>query len=166
MEPKIYDRAAVLDLLNAAGIPYEIAEHPRIYTSAEGDALALPFAEDVAKNLFLCDEKKRNYYLFSLRSHGRADLKALAAAAGEKRLCFAGEEALFSLLHLQPGSVTPLGVLNDSAGRVRVFLDASFAGQKIALHPNDNGATLCLAAGDLVRLLESRGHRISFLPPP
>ena len=89
----------------------------------------------------------------------------LAAAAGEKRLRFAGEEALFSLLHLQPGSVTPLGVLNDSAGRVRVFLDASFAGQKIAVHPNDNGATLCLAAGDLVRLLKSRGHRISFLPP-
>lgn len=165
MEPKIYDRRAICALLDAHGIAYTLVEHPRVYTSAQGDALALPFARSVAKNLFMCSEKKTAYFLFSLRAHGRADLKALAAAVGEKRLRFATEDDLFTLLHLEKGAVTPLGALNDAGGRVTVYLDASFAGRQIAVHPNDNGATLCLATNDLVSVLQNAGHRVCFLPP-
>ena len=156
MEPKIYDRRAICALLDAHGIAYTLVEHPRVYTSAQGDALALPFARSVAKNLFMCSEKKTAYFLFSLRAHGRADLKALAAAVGEKRLRFATEDDLFTLLHLEKGAVTPLGALNDAGGRVAVYLDASFAGQSIVVHPNDNGATLCLATNDLASSSASR----------
>ena len=70
-------RSGVLALLDGEGVPYELTEHPAVYTIGEMEALGLPFQAEVAKNLFLRDDKKRNYYLLTLREDKRADLRAL-----------------------------------------------------------------------------------------
>ena len=52
------NRNDVLALLEREGIPYELAEHPAVYTIGEMERLRLPFQARVAKNVFLRDDKK------------------------------------------------------------------------------------------------------------
>lgn len=63
---------------------------------------------------------------------------------------------------LTPGSVTPLGILNDSGHRVHFYLDAEFTGNKIGVHPNDNTATVWMQAEDLLRLIQEHGNEAEF----
>ncbi|MDY3281607.1 prolyl-tRNA synthetase associated domain-containing protein [Dysosmobacter sp.] len=157
------NRNDVLALLEREGIPYELAEHPAVYTIGEMERLRLPFQARVAKNLFLRDDKKRNYWLLTLREDRRADLKALRRTLESRPLTFASEADLQALLGLEKGSVTPFGLLNDTDHRVRLLLDGVFRGGSIAVHPNENTATVCLGTADLERLLRRRGVPVEYL---
>ena len=64
---------------------------------------------------------------------------------------------------LTPGAVTPLGLLNDKAGKVYFYLDVDFKGHLIGVHPNDNTATVWLLADDLMKLLREEGHDGEFV---
>ncbi|RPJ77778.1 MAG: prolyl-tRNA synthetase associated domain-containing protein, partial [Acidobacteria bacterium] len=94
----------------------------------------------------------------------RADLKAVAAAAGEDRLSFASAERLMKHLGLTAGSVSPFGLVNDTSGSVGVILDHDLreAGD-IAFHPNVNTATIVLSYADFERFLAARGNPVSWL---
>ena len=61
-------------------------------------------------------------------------------------------------MELTPGSVTPLGLLNDSECRVKFYLDAEFEGGMMGVHPNDNTATVYLKAADVLRLIIEHGN--------
>ena len=67
------------------------------------------------------------------------------------------------LLDLTPGSVTPLGLLNDRAHAVRFCLDRDFDGGRIGVHPNDNTATVWLSVRALLALLRDRGTEIELV---
>ena len=156
-------RNDVLALLDREGVPYELAEHPAVYTIGEMEQLHLPFQAQVAKNLFLRDDKKRNYYLLTLREDKRADLRALRRTLGSRPLTFASEADLQALLGLEKGSVTPFGLLNDTEHRVRLLLDGDFRGGSVAVHPNENTATVCLRTADLEALLRRRGVSVEYI---
>ena len=151
------------DLLRAEGIAFEITEHAAVYDMAGCAALALPYPEDDAKNLLVRDDKKRSYYLITVRGDKRVDLKAFRAAHGTRPLSFASAEDLLALLGLTPGSVTPLGLLHDTAHRVQLYLDESFLQPpgRIGVHPNDNTATVWLRAEDLIALLRAYGTTVT-----
>lgn len=151
------NRHLALAALDAAGIPYELAEHPAVYTIEEMDAQALPYPEAVVKNLFLRDQKGRRHFLVVLPGHKQADLAALGEKLGA-RLSFASEERLGRYLGLTKGSVTPLGVLNDAERAVEVCFDAQLKTMPIVgVHPNDNTATVFLKTADLVSLIQAQG---------
>jgi len=82
------------------------------------------------------------------------DTKALAGLIGSKRLSFASAETLAEVLGVQPGSVTPLAVLNDTGRQVRAVLHAGLmdAGA-VLVHPLVNTATVPLAPADLLRFM-------------
>lgn len=65
-------------------------------------------------------------------------------------------------LKLTPGSVTPLGLLNDTEHKVKFFLDKDFLEKPelIGIHPNENTATVWLKTADLVRLIEGHGNAV------
>ena len=151
------NKTEVLEYLKRHDIPYESVEHPAVYTSAQAKALHLPHPEAEAKNLFLRDDKKRNYYLVTLREGITAGLKEVQEKLGSRRLSFASEDDLRDLLGLHKGSVTPLGLLNDTEHRVQFFLDSYFAKRLIGVHPNENTATVYLATEDMLTLLAENG---------
>ena len=72
-------------------------------------------------------------------------------------------EELLRLLDLTPGSVTPLGLLNDRDHAVRFCLDRDFDGGRIGVHPNDNTATVWLSVRALLALLRDRGTEIELV---
>ena len=153
------NRSDVLALLKSRGIPFELVEHKAVYNMADLAEIALPHPEADAKNLFVRDDKRQSFYLITVRGEKRVDLKAFCHAHGTRPLSFASDEELAALLALTPGSVTPLGLLNDETRRVALFIDEALEGDGlIAVHPSDNTATVWLKTADLITLLRERGH--------
>lgn len=153
----------VFRILEEHGIPFRCHEHPPILTIDEMLELDMDGKEDVAKNLFLRDNKKQNYYLVVVREEKRVNLNELRDLIHSRRLTFASEEELDSILHLVRGSVTPLGILNDQSHMVQVFLDSSFEHKTIGCHPNTNTATVWLQTDDLVNLIHEYGNPVTYL---
>lgn len=81
------------------------------------------------------DDKKRAYYLITLMGDRRVDLKEFRRRYGARPLSFASADDLGSIMGLEPGSVTPLGLLNDEGREATVFLDADLASGIIGVHP-------------------------------
>lgn len=157
------NKAETYQYLCDHGISYEVTEHQAVYNMEELDAVALPYPEWDAKNLFVRDDKKRNYYLITVKGGKRVDLKEFRRAHDLRNLSFASAEDLMDILGLLPGSVTPLGLLQDAQCRVHLYLDAAFSGHLIGVHPNDNTATVWLQTDDLVSLLRAHGNEVDIV---
>ena len=140
-------------------IPYEVTEHEAVFHMQDLSSVRLPYPEWDAKNLFVRDDKKQNYFLITIRGNKRVDLKEFRKRHGLRVLSFASAEELSSVLQLTPGSVSPLGLLNDREHRVVFYLDEDFFGNKIGIHPNDNTATVWMQAADLMELILAHGNR-------
>ena len=154
-------------MLREEEIWHEITEHPAVYNMEEMAQIQLPYPEADAKNLFVRDSKRRDYYLITVRGDKRVDLKQFRQQNQTRSLSFASAEELGELLGLIPGAVTPLGLLNDGDRRVSFYLDASVCrpeAQKIGVHPNDNTATLWLQVEDLLRLIRAHGNPVHVVP--
>lgn len=139
-------------------VAFEATEHAAVYNMEELAAIRLPHPEWDAKNLFVRDDKKRNYYLITVKGDKRVDLKEFRKQHGLRNLSFASADDLMEILGLIPGAVTPLGLLNDENLRVKLYLDADFAGNMIGVHPNDNTATVWMQADDLRALIRAHGN--------
>lgn len=151
----------VLDYLNNLGIEYGFAQHPAVHTIAEMMQLGLDKRDEIAKNLFLRDAKKKNYFLVTLDQNKTASLKELTDIFGVKGLTFASEADLMKYLALERGAVTPLGVLNDEERAVTVVLDETVLRyESIGVHPNVNTASVWLKPADLVRVIENHGNKL------
>ena len=120
---------------------------------------------NVAKNLFVRDDKKRNYYLISIKGDKRIDLKEFKNQNNTRKLSFASETDLMNILNLTKGSVTPLGILNDKDKKVKFFLDKEFLAKPytIGIHPNDNTATIFIKTIDLIEIIKSHGNEVKII---
>ena len=152
----------VYQFLEVNNIPFEVKEHSAVFTVAEADALNLPHPEAATKNLFLKDKKHR-YFLLVARENAAINLKELQRALDSASLHFASPEELQEILGLIPGSVSPLGVLNDEERRVEVAIDDELRGKLIAMHPNENTATVWLEEPELSKIIKEHGNKIRFV---
>ena len=149
--------------LNDHGVDYEITEHKAVFNMEELNAIELPYPDWDAKNLFVRDDKKKNYYLITVKGDKRVDLKEFRKKHGLRVLSFASADDLMRFIGLAPGSVTPLGLLNDTEHHIHFYLDSEFVGNRIGIHPNDNSATVWLYADDLVKLLQEYGSNVEIV---
>ena len=142
------NKEQVYEHLKNCGIDFEITKHPAVWNMEDVSKIPMPHPEADAKNLFV-----------------RADLKALRKAEGLRQLKFASAEELESVLHLIPGAVTPLGLLNDGTCRVTLYLDSYFLQPPtlVGAHPNDNTATVWLKTEDLIRMIEAHGNPVKII---
>lgn len=157
------NKAETYQYLTDHNISYEVTEHQAVYNMEELDAVKLPYPEWDAKNLFVRDDKKRNYYLITVKGDKRVNLKEFRKTHGLRNLSFASAEDLMDILGLIPGAVTPLGLLADTERRVHFYLDAAFSSHLIGVHPNDNTATVWLRSDDLVSLIRTHGNEVSIV---
>ena len=159
------DKTDIYRFLEEQGIPFEKMEHKAVFNMEEMREVGLPHLEAEAKNLFVRDDKKRNYYLITVKGDKWVDLKAFQAQQGTRRLPFASDEDLGTILGLIPGAVTPLGLLNDSEKITQFCLDEEFLNEDglMGVHPNDNTATVWLQASDLVRVIQDHGNPVKIV---
>ena len=151
--------AGLLADLSALSIPFAAHEHDAVFTVAESDAVhaAMPGAH--TKNLFLKD-KGGAFWLVTVPSDARVDLKRLPGAIGCKHVSFGKAEDMERLLDIAPGSVTPLAAINAAPGSITVVLDRGLAAaDRVNVHPLRNTATLGLSGATIVDLLRHWGHQ-------
>ena len=156
------NKQQIYDYLQENRIWHENTEHKAVYNMAELAEVPCPYPEADAKNLFVRDDKKQNYYLITVKGEKRVNLKAFRKAQGTRNLSFASAEDLLTRLALIPGAVTPLGVLNDETRSVQVFLDQDFLQEPglVGVHPNENTATVWLKTEDLIRIIREHGNEV------
>jgi Ala-tRNA(Pro) deacylase len=144
--------------LRALGIAHRTYEHAPVFTVEEAARLNDALQGGHTKNLFLKD-RKGGLWLVVCRAQLRVDLNALSKALDAPRFSFAAADLLFETLGVRPGSVTPFAIINDTAGKVRVVLDAGmFAFDVLNFHPLRNDRTTAIAADELPKFLRACGH--------
>ena len=151
----------VCEALAGLGIAYSRREHPPVFTVDEAAVHweGIPGAH--CKNLFLRNKKGNHHYLVVAECAKRVDLKALAKVFHDDRLSFASDERMRRFLGLQPGAVSPFGLLHDEKKEVIVVLDEDLrTAEAVSFHPNVNTATLTIAYADLERFLAWRGNPV------
>lgn len=154
----------VLGALDGLGIAYVRHEHPPVATVEEAERHWSGLKGTHCKNLFLRNYKGNRHYLVIAPVTRGIDLKRLNAALGEDRLSFASPERLRRWLGLEPGSVSPFGLINDETRHVRVVCDEALrAGTALGFHPNVNTATLEISLADFERFLAWRGNFVRWL---
>lgn len=153
-EGRLARELAVYDLLDSLSVPYLRLDHEALYTIEachEADAL---LGVAMCKNLFLCNQSRTAFYLLLMPGEKRFRTKEFSRLIGSSRLSFAPEEAMESLLGLTPGSVTPLGLMNDTEKRVSLYLDADLlTEQYLGCHPCINTSSLRIATKDLLEVI-------------
>jgi Ala-tRNA(Pro) deacylase len=145
--------------LGRLGIAHATVTHAPVFTVEEARALRGRVAGAHTKNLFLKDKKDALFLVVALEE-AVIELKSLHRRIGASgRFSFGSAELLRGTLGVEPGSVTPFAVLNDTPARVNVVLDAVMMRQQVLnYHPLRNTMTTTIARDDLVAFLTATGH--------
>jgi Ala-tRNA(Pro) deacylase len=156
---------SVLRALDDLGIPYDLYEHPPVFTADDAAVHWAGIPAAPVKNLFLRNKKGDRHYLVILAIEREADLRRLVKVIGDDRLSFGSPERLKAQLGLTPGSVSPFGLINDPDGRVIVIVDADLReAERLIFHPNLNSASLAISRTGFERFLASRRNVVRWLP--
>jgi Ala-tRNA(Pro) deacylase len=151
--------------LDRLGILHPTVSHPPLFTVEESQGLRGTIPGGHTKNLFLKD-KKSALYLVTALEDADIELKSLHRRLGASgRFSFGSAEQMLETLGVLPGSVTPFGMINDRDLRVTMVLDAELMRHEVInAHPLTNTMTTSIGREDLVRFLESTGHKPRILP--
>ena len=143
---------------------FEMVEHEAVFTIEEMNNLNLEEKGVGVKNLFLRDEKGKNHFLIVAKDETKIDLKGLKDKINSTKLSFASEERLQKYLGVTRGSVSPLCILNDEENAVKVFIEKSVENEaRIAVHPNDNTATVYIATKDVENIIKEHGNSVEYI---
>ena len=157
-------RAVVFERLQALGIPYELHEHAPVFTADDAAQHWRHIAASPVKNLFLRNKKGDRHYLAILGIDKHADLRQLVKAIGDDRLSFGSPDRLQRYLGVEPGSVSPFGLLHDRRRAVTVLVDSDLReAERLIFHPNDNTASVAITSMDFVRFLEAQGNPVRWV---
>ncbi len=154
-----YDRDRLLAWMAEHDIAQTTHDHPAVFRVEEGLELKATMPGAHAKNLFLKD-KKGKLWLISARQDTVIDLKRAPSLIGSDRLSFGNETLMWETLGVRPGSVTALGLVNDTDHRVSFVLDqALWEADIVNFHPLTNTATTGMAQGAFRKALELMGRQ-------
>ena len=142
-------------LLDKLQISYARVDHEHADTIEACEAVEQVLGEKICKNLFLCNRQKT---------------KDLSKQLGVARLSFADPADMKKYLDITPGSVSVLGLMNDTENAVQLVLDKPIAeSARIGCHPCINTSTLAVSTQDiLTKFLPAVRHEpiIVDLPEP
>lgn len=148
------------DFLDGLGIKYEKYNHEAVMTIAEAGELDKRIGIDICKNLFLCTRHSTEFYMLVMRGNKKFNTGKVSKQIGVPRMTFADNEHMLEFLDIRPGSVSPLGLMNDREGNVKLLIDSDVLKMdKIAVHPCVNTATVVIDIKDLTeKILPACGH--------
>jgi Ala-tRNA(Pro) deacylase len=146
--------------LETHGIRFVRHDHPPVFTCEEELRHVPESGAARTKNLFMRDRRGRRHLLLVTLCAKSVSIADVAEVAGADRLSFASPERLMKHLGVERGSVTLLGLANDTAHAVELYIDVDvWRAPSIHAHPLRNDATLVLSHADVVRFLAATGHQ-------
>lgn len=155
-------------LLLKLGIPYQEFTHSAVFTCEESDRLCPPMPGSAHTKQLLMRDKKGTYHVLAIvMSDKKVDVKELGRTLQKKDLGFASPERLKRLLGVDPGSVTPFGLMFDHNHEVNVIVDEdAWAMGKFRFHPLVNTATLIIDRAGFETFLAHTRHEYRIMKIP
>lgn len=152
----------IIQFLSTNKINFITHEHPAVYTCEQADIHCKNIPGISCKNLVLKSKKGKRYFLLVLPASKRTDLKKFAELTNEKKISFASSEILKEKLGLEPGSVSPFGLINDTENTFEVYIDSTvYNADIVGFHPNVNTATLELSKAEFHKFLKLIDHQVN-----
>ena len=144
----------VYDILDSLHIPYIRADHEAVMTMEACEEIdrALGDNTTICKNLFLCNRQETDFYLLLMPGDKPFKTKDLSAQIHSARLSFAKPEYMEKYLDITPGSVSVLGLMNDSEKKVQLLIDEDVMKEPyFGCHPCINTSSLKFTTEDLMQ---------------
>jgi Ala-tRNA(Pro) deacylase len=140
------------------GITYKTYTHEPLFTVEDAQKVAHEMPGGHCKNLFLKD-KNGDLYLLVCLQETKVDLKAFRKQVGAKNLSFGKPDLLMEVLGVEPGSVTPFSLINDTERRVKVVLEERMVEMEMLnYHPLTNCMTTQISSEHLSLFIKDRGY--------
>ena len=143
----------VYDFLDKLGVIYDRVDHEALMTMEACEEADRVLEATICKNLFLCTANKKEFYLLMIVGDKRLVTKDVSKKLGTSRLSFANESYMEEYLDITPGSVSVLGLMNDTERRVTLALERRVAeAEWFGCHPCRNTSSLRLKTKDLLHV--------------
>ena len=142
------------DLLDALGVEFQRIDHEPTMTMEACAEVDKVLDATICKNLLLCNRQCTVFYLLMLPGDKVFKTKELSAQIGSSRLSFADGSYMEKFLDITPGSLSVLGLMNDSDRAVQLLIDEDLLKEeRIGMHPCINTSSLRLSTRDLLDVI-------------
>lgn len=152
----------VYDFLDKLGVSYQRVDHEAAMTMEACEEIDRVLGDDtsICKNLFLCNRQETSFYLLLMPGDKPFKTKELSSQIGSSRLSFAKPEYMEQYLDITPGSVSIMGLMNDSEKKVQLLIDEDILKENyFGCHPCVNTSSLKIRLDDLVeKIIPALGH--------
>lgn len=156
------------EFLDDLHIEYSRVDHEPAMTMEACTAVDGALGTVMCKNLLLSNRQCTAFYLLMIEGDKHFKTSVLSKEIGSSRLSFAAPEYMERFLDITPGSLSVLGLMNDSEHQVELLMDEDvLKGDYFGCHPCINTSSLRIATRDLVeKIIPAMGHtpRIVKLP--
>ncbi|MCX6333399.1 MAG: prolyl-tRNA synthetase associated domain-containing protein [Bacteroidia bacterium] len=151
-------------LLEELNISFEYHEHPPLATINDAIIHWKDYNSGRCKNIFFRNHKGDRHYLVILEHLAKLDIHDLEKKLRQGKLTFASDQRLKKYLGLDPGAVSPFGLINDREKNVHLFIDQKLQeSDRLAFHPNVNTATVVISRIDFLKFLDYTGNGYEFI---
>jgi len=152
------------ELFEKLDIQFEYHEHPPLATIEDARIYWKDYNAGKCKNIFFRNHKGDRHYLVILEHLRQLDIKDLEKRLRQGKLTFASDKRLKKYLGVEPGSVSPFGLINDKEKHVYLFIDEKLnESDRLTFHPNINTASLVISKSDFLRFLGYSGNTYEFI---
>ena len=150
VKERLKKEVRVYDLLDELDIEYWRIDHEVAQTMEDCEEVDRILDAVICKNLFLCNRPQTKFYLLMMPGDKAFKTKELSAQIQSARLSFAPEEYMEKFLDITPGSVSVMGLMNDTENQVQLLVDADvLEGEYLGCHPCINTSSLKLRTRDV-----------------
>jgi Ala-tRNA(Pro) deacylase len=152
------------ELFEKLDIRFEYHEHPPVATIEDARIHWKDYNSGRCKNIFFRNHKGDRHYLVILEHLRLLDIHDLEKRLRQGKLTFASDNRLKKYLGVEPGSVSPFGLINDKDKHVHLFIDEALKDyDRLTFHPNSNTASLVVSKSDFHKFLEFTGNTYEYL---
>lgn len=157
-------QAELYGLLEELAIKFEYHEHPAVATIEDAKIHWKNYNSGRCKNIFLRNHKGDRHYLVILEYLRQLNMRDLEKRLKQGKLTFASDKRLKKYLGVEPGSVSPFGLINDTGKHVHLFIDQKLNEyERLTFHPNINTASLVISKTDFLKFLQYTGNTFEFI---
>ena len=157
-QPELYN------LFEQLSIQFEYHEHPPVATIEDAKIHWENYNSGRCKNIFLRNHKGNRHYLVILEYLRQLNMRDLEKRLKQGKLTFASDKRLNKYLGVEPGSVSPFGLINDTGKHVHLFIDQKLNEyERLTFHPNVNTASLVISKTDFLKFLQYTGNTFEFI---
>lgn len=144
-EERVYEK------LRQLGTEFERVDNDSISTMEECEEVGKVLGTEICKSILACTRNKSEYYLIIMPGDKRFVSKLASKAIGSSRLSFASPEDMQELLETTPGNASPLAVINDCDGKVKLVIDSELVkGEHIACNTGANTTHIRFRTNDFI----------------